>query len=135
MKIFGTDNFISERVKVKAITNAEWDKVKEDMEETLKNPFRLTKDDLIGNIEGYPMGIIVKMLEEQKAQTDKANIRVFQKNKCSNRYGDGFDWGRTIISKDKYKADPWTFWNEVIDHKNFDLFFDVFPDYKKYNLD
>ena len=44
MKILKTDSFISERVKVKPVTNAEWDKVKKDIE-TRNNPFGITEKD------------------------------------------------------------------------------------------
>ena len=88
MKIFKTDNFISERIKVQPITNAEWEKVQKDLE-NVKNPFKLTKEDLVGTkLENYPMGVVVRMLEEQEKQGNKARIGTA----CRDANDGGFTW-------------------------------------------
>ena len=39
-----------------------------------RNPFGLTEDDLIGDLEGFPMGVVVRVMEEQKKQGNKSGM-------------------------------------------------------------
>jgi len=43
MKILDTDNFISERVKVKPVTNAEWYKIKKDAKPSLLSDYNICR--------------------------------------------------------------------------------------------
>lgn len=90
-----------------------------------RNPYNITKEDLIGELEGFPLGVVVRMLEEQKLQGNNSDIKVFQKLSNANRYIGGFDWD---ISTDGYD-----FWSSVFYKKNFDLFYKKYPSYKQYD--
>ena len=84
------------------------------------NPFGLTKDDLIGDLKGFPMGVVVRMLEEQELQGNDVDVKVFQED-CMIIYR-GFDWDKTEAG--------YNFWEDVIDYKDFNLFFKKYPEYK-----
>jgi len=117
-------NFISERVKVKPITNEEWDKVKIDMKHM--NPFGIKREDLTGKIEGFPMGVVIKMIEETQAQRNYLTLKdildTLQRQPIA-----AFGWHETNDKQD--------FWSSVMRDKNFDMFFKKYPDYRKYNLE
>ena len=125
MKILKTDSFISERIKVQPITNAELNSIQKEFQNS-KNPFGLTKDDLVGRIANFPMGVVVKMLEEQERQGCDPDVKVFQTNKESRRPDKGFDWDDT--------TDGNKFWTKVIRGLDFYRFFEKYPVYKRYNV-
>jgi uncharacterized protein YjdB len=87
--------------------------------------YNITKKDMIGDLAGIPVGVVIRMLEEQEKQGNKVNIKVFQRNCCADRINGGFDWTDTNIGH--------AFWDNVIFNKNFDNFFKEYPEYKKYN--
>lgn len=90
------------------------------------NSFGLTEEDLIGFIKGFPIGVVVRMLEEQVLQGNNADVKVFQSNNEALREDNGFDWIKT--------EDKLYFWQTVVRRQDFDLFFEKYPEYKKYNL-
>lgn len=90
------------------------------------NPFGLTEDDLKGSIKDFPMGVVVRMLEEQELQGNKPNVEVFQQSYSSNKRYGGFDWDET--------KDRSIFWFGVIEDEDFSMFFKKYPKYEKYNL-
>ena len=98
---------------------------------TVKNPFGLTEKDLIGELDGVPMGVVVRMLEEQSLQGNKSDIIVFQHNITSDKHAGGFDWADS--------RDGMDFWHGLINPVKSSpvdstYFFKVHPEYKKYNL-
>jgi len=117
-----TYGLVSERVKVKPITNSEWDSAKKELEKIKPNPFGLTKKDLIDNIKNFPMGVVVRMMEEMKKQRDYIDLRTFQTDITAT-----FTWRSTEAGQD--------FWHAVIKSKDFNLFFNKYPEYREYNLD
>lgn len=88
------------------------------------NPYGLTKDDLKGGIKDFPMGVVVRMMEEQEKQYKRSDIEAFQEH--VTRIVGGFDWEGT--------CEGWDFWAEVINNKDFDLFFKEYPEYARYNI-
>lgn len=64
-----------------------------------------------GQLEGFPLNIIEKMIEEQVAQGNPADVTIFEVNSCSTIDIGGFDLDRT--NKERY-------WIEVIYRRNFD---------------
>lgn len=77
--------------------------------------------DLIGDVSEFPIEIVQKMVErstEQGRWLDNIGMRTFQNNVASSGYG-GFNWRAT--------SEGHTFWSRVIEHKRFDLFFDLYP--------
>lgn len=89
------------------------------------NKYNITERDMKGNLAGFPVGVVVRMMEEQEKQGNKPNVIVFQKNSIAGRSLLGFNWDRTIEDKN--------FWKNVIFEKDFDLFFKRYPEYEKYN--
>ena len=78
------------------------------------NNMKVTEKDLIGDIKGFPIEVVEKMLEYQKIQNNKQDIIVFQKCKT-----DGFIWDITSEGRE--------FWDRVISNENFNLFFEKYP--------
>lgn len=75
-------------------------------------------EDLKGDITGFPIQVVQRMVDYQGEQGYKYDVTVFQK--CKNAGIDGgFDWGVTIEGYD--------FWNKVIFDKDFNLFFQLYP--------
>lgn len=80
---------------------------------------KVTEKDLIGDIKDFPIEVVQKMVDEQVNQGNPANVSIFQEDQRQCQPFGGFDWFETTDGQD--------FWNEVIAHKNFDLFFDKYP--------
>jgi len=122
MKILNIYDFVSERMKIRPVTNAEWEQA---MKELNKNPFGLTKRDLVGDIENFPMGVVVRMMEIAKQQRSETNLKLLKiMQTCITGL---FDWSRTDEKR--------TFWPDVINYHKFDIFFKKYPEYERYNLD
>ena len=79
--------------------------------------YKVKQSDLIGDIKGFPIEVVQKMLERQVEQGHTEDIKAFQENSCSTFYG--FDWNTS--------EEGHAFWNEVISQKDFDLFFKKYP--------
>ena len=85
-----------------------------------RNKYGISEKDMIGQIKDFPVGIVVRMMEERELQYSDADIKVFQLELTG-----GFAWTET--------EDGWDFWNLVIRRRNFDLFFKEHPEYERYN--
>ena len=81
--------------------------------------YKVTEEDLIGQLEGFPIEIVQKMVERQVEQRNPADVTVFQKHKCTGRVFKGFEWVETDEGID--------FWNDVIRYENFHVFFEKYP--------
>ncbi len=90
----------------------------------MKEIFKVEQSDLVGEIKGYPIEVIEKMIEEQVKQGNCPNVEVFQKSVTADEVDGGFTWINT--------EDGMDFWEDVIVNDNFDLFFEKYP--KKPNL-
>lgn len=89
------------------------------------NKYGISKKDMINDINDFPVGVVVRMMEECEMQGGKPNVHAFQNNVCEgDPYVGGFDWGAT--------EDGSEFWATVSLY-NFDLFFEKYPEYEKYN--
>ena len=86
---------------------------------TVKEKYNLENYEPKEELEGFPKEIIARMLDCQEEQGNPRNISVFERNKYTIVELGGFDWDKTI-EKD-------IFWEEVIDNKNFDIFFKKYP--------
>jgi hypothetical protein len=81
--------------------------------------FEIKKSHLVGEIADFPMEVVERMVYEQVSQRQKINPTVFAiKNSAAHGEG-GFSWAAT--------EDGYTFWEKVIRHKDFDLFFSKYP--------
>ena len=65
-----------------------------------------------GQIDGFPVEIVDKMIEEQIAQGNRPDVTVFEHDAGQNKKGGGFEW-----SKSRQKEE---YWQEVIGNRNFD---------------
>ena len=92
-----------------------------------QNPFGLTETDLIGDLEGFQMGVVVRMLEEQELQGNKPDVNVFQESIRVDKSDGGFNWDETGAHL--------IFWSSVIRYREWKKFFERYPEYKIYNLD
>lgn len=73
-----------------------------------------------GQLEGFPVEIVEKMLERQVEQGNKRDISVFEKNVLAGgKRGEGFTWDKT--------PEGHNFWLHVISRRNFEVFFDRYP--------
>ena len=87
-----------------------------------RNKYNITEEDMIGDLKGFPIGLVVRMMEEQEAQGNKPDIKVFQDDATVGDDEGGFTWAET--------KDDWDFWKYVISNKRFDFFFEKYPEYK-----
>ena len=94
--------------------------------EWVENRFRIRNEDIAGSIEGFPIGVVVKMLECQYEQNGKDDLSVFVSDRNSDRKHGGVDWERT--------PDGHVFWDGVINGLKFRDFFLKYPEYGRYNI-
>lgn len=69
-----------------------------------------------GAIEGFPLGVVDRMIHEQVKQGNKADVKVFEKCRSSDKHQGGFNWNDTGAEE---------IWR-VVDSRNFDTFRDVY---------
>lgn len=81
--------------------------------------YKVTEKDLIGDIEGFPIEVVEKMLEKQQLQKKHTNINILQDVILG-----GFQWDIT--------SEGFEFWESVILRKDFNLFFTKYPKKTKY---
>lgn len=67
------------------------------------------EEDLIGDIKGFPIEVVQKMIERQVEQGNKADVKIFQNLHISPVEYGGFEWNKSI------EGAP--FWNDVIGNK------------------
>ena len=77
-----------------------------------------------GQLEGFPKEIVERMLECQVEQGNEKDVSVFETILDADRYFGGFTWRDTI------EGSNW--WSEVIDNKNFNMFFNKYPKTSQY---
>lgn len=70
-------------------------------------------------LKGVPQEIIDKMLERQVEQGNKKDASVFDNDIMKSKNSNGFSWIETIEGH--------TFWQDVLDDKKYDLFFQRYP--------
>jgi hypothetical protein len=80
--------------------------------------YKVKKEDLIGQIKGFPIEIVQRMVDCQIEQGNKADVSVFQRKKSAGAAMGGFDWHRTKEGE--------AFWIEVFEW-NFDDFWKMYP--------
>lgn len=74
---------------------------------------KVAEKDLIGQIEGYPIEIVERMLYYQVEQGNQEDIEVFQKKVDSNLRSGGFNWSKSL--------EGIGFWSRVINGHIFDI--------------
>ena len=77
-----------------------------------------------GDLKGFPKEIVERMLECQVEQGNEKDVSVFETILDADRYFGGFTWIDTI------EGSNW--WSEVIDNKNFNMFFNKYPKTSQY---
>ena len=71
----------------------------------------ITKEDLIGQIAGFPLKIVEAMVANQVRQGNPANVKVFQDKVDASFVEGGFSWNKS--------AEGQFFWSKVINGKQF----------------
>lgn len=79
--------------------------------------FGVTQKDLIGELEGFPIEVVRRMLINQVSQGYELDVTVFQKQRATGV--GGFVWFRSPEGLD--------FWADVIDSRRWDIFFERYP--------
>ena len=74
------------------------------------------QSDLVGEIKYFPIEVVQEMVNEQVKQGNYADVSAFAR--CKTSIHPCFDWNLSNLG--------WEFWNNVINEKNFDLFFEKF---------
>lgn len=82
--------------------------------------YKVTEADLVGDIEGFPIEVVQKMVEHQYNQTGKCRVDVFCDSRDAATLKGGFTWGHT--------GEGWVFWSDVIGKRNFERFFELYPE-------
>jgi len=72
-----------------------------------------------GEIKDFPTEIVEKMIERQIEQGNAKSVSVFEKDRSVSIFQGGFFWHKTP------EGDDW--WCKVIEDKNFELFFELYP--------
>ena len=80
------------------------------------------QEDLIGQIKGFPIEVVQRMVDCQVEQGNKADVSVFQRYKIASKLDGGFDWLNTK------EREP--FWLHTTSG-NFDEFFEMYPKQNK----
>ena len=75
-----------------------------------------------GEIAGFPVEVVEKMFDYQVKQGNPRNVKLFEINNCAPSLSGGFTWDDTTEGYD--------FWSDVIIHKNFERFFEKYPEIK-----
>lgn len=83
------------------------------------NTIKISKSELVGDIENFPIEVVTKMVEYQIEQGGTANVTVFAINKAASALGGGFSWDFT--------EEGFDFWFDIIHEGNFEKFFEKFP--------
>lgn len=81
--------------------------------------YEVKQEDLIGDIEVFPIEVVQRMIERQVEQGNKADVSVFQNRKSSSGGSGGFEWCDTTERHD--------FWQKVILNRDFKIFFEKYP--------
>lgn len=87
------------------------------MSET-NNTYKVKPEDLIGEIEGFPIEVVQKMVDYQVEQGNKADVTVFQKLATAAKPDGGFNWSETEEFMD---------WMDIIYSGEFNIFFESNP--------
>ena len=58
--------------------------------------YKVKQSDLIGDIKGFPIEVVQKMVERQVEQGNKADVSIFQKRGDAAKWCGGFDFDETI---------------------------------------
>lgn len=72
-----------------------------------------------GELKGFPKEIIARMLECQEEQGNPRDISVFETIVAAVKFDKGFSWNET--------KEGYNFWHDVINSKDFNLFFEKYP--------
>lgn len=93
--------------------------------------YLVKQEDIVGDIEGFPIEVVHVMCERQLEQTGKVDPSVFASDKSASSNEGGFHWGSTIEGDE--------FWCNVIIDKDWKAFYDRFAnglagDYVKVRL-
>ena len=81
--------------------------------------YKVKKEDLKGEIKDFPIEIVQRMIDYQVEQGNEADVKVFQRKNYSASYLGGFSWDNTVEGFD--------FWDDVINDKEFYVFFNKYP--------
>lgn len=85
----------------------------------LRYVYKVEDGDLIKGLSGFPIEVVQRMVDYQYMQTGVSNVLIFQNNVVAGIHGYGFYWYDTAEGDD--------FWRDVIENKDFAIFFKRYP--------
>lgn len=85
--------------------------------------YKIKQSDLIGDIKGFPIEVVQKMVERQVEQGNKSDVTVFQRRSDAAQWCGGFDFSKT--------AEGHSFWGNIMEN-NFNVFFERYPNKNVY---
>lgn len=85
----------------------------------MKVIYQVTPDDLIGEIQNFPIEVVQMMVERQYEQAGECDVTNFQFNCSVSAHDGGFNWDDSIEGHG--------FWNDVIMNRDWELFFSKYP--------
>lgn len=86
--------------------------------------YKIKQSDLIGDIKGFPIKVVQKMVERQVEQGNEANVAAFQRRRDAAKWCGGFDFDDT--------TEGHVFWAQVINYRSFNVFFERYPNKNVY---
>ena len=84
-----------------------------------KKEYRVTEKDIMGDLKGFPIEVVQKIVDYQVKQGNKVDVTVFQKDITSTHGEGGVSWGAT--------QETFDFFHDIVKSKNFNLFFNKYP--------
>ena len=84
-----------------------------------RKEYKVSEKDLIGQLKGFPIEVVQKMVDYQVEQGNEADVTVFQKDITSTHGEGGVSWGAT--------QETFDFFHDIVKSKNFNLFFNKYP--------
>ena len=84
-----------------------------------KSKCKVTEKDIIGDLKGFPIEVVQKIVDYQVKQGNKADVTVFQKDITSTHGEGGVSWGAT--------QETFDFFQDIVKSKNFNLLFNKYP--------
>lgn len=88
----------------------------------MKKTYKVTPRDLKGRLKDFdfPLEVVERIVECQIEQGNKPDLSHYQRYRyLATKNEGGFDWKDTVEGEE--------FWEEILVHFNYDIFFDRYP--------
>lgn len=86
---------------------------------SVSDRYIVTESDLSGQLKGFPIEVVQRMVDYQVKQGNLADISIFQSTASEEFQFGGFNWDET--------PEKTNFWHSVIMDREFDRYFEMYP--------